>query len=419
MENIEIYYESIKQVNKQILDWEREKRNRPKPLKRKITDFLIGGSIVLFLISLIPILPSLIVFAGSRFSWNIGSFNLNQATILTYGLAWLLSIVISFPLIFLAIMLNDKARPISQRHQEKAPQTLSPEQLTFIYIYEAYKELKIYFVSHIDQHIEKTLDSLIKVQPSKHKFVDFDFARGPGRKEIESQEMEMYYLRELRKSSLSNNYSAFWDQISIAGEFLQTFEKYSWFHIDDLTKSRLQALIAFQSKVLNRLENREDLPAVLIVLQNLSRFLYAYLPEHQTNRSPEELTTLQTKGNECLDIFVQDLNKLMELPDDKPDKKSVHHLPKPTVFQRLHLFYLSNIFFRFTFWLILLLIVTTSLVYIVSLKFTELDINNMVSMVIATSVGGAVALVVLGDKNIDKVRAEPFQKTRDKEDLNE
>lgn len=395
MENIEIYFESIKQVYNQILEWEKERENRPEPVRQKITTLLIGTFLVFFLLSLIPIIPIGFVFIGGKFAWNIGSFDLSQATILTYCLAWLLSTIGSFILFMLALWMDNKINPTLDKEKDKAPQTLSAEQLTFIFIYQAYKELKIFFVSHIDQHVQKCSSSLNELERPliAKRFVDEE-------RYIHSITAERYYpLRDIKFRSTIKNRLTLIHQNSIAREFLQTFEKYSWFHIDDLTKSRLQALISFQKKIIIRLEKREDLPAVLTLLENLSKFLYAFLPEHQANMNLDDLNALQTEGTKCLDKFAQDTDKLIDYPTKPHGIKIERHVPKPSAFQKLQVVYFSNIFFRFAVWLIFLLIITTGLVFLVSLKIFNLNINVMVSMVIATSITGAAALAVTGVKN--------------------
>jgi hypothetical protein len=57
MQNIDVYYESIKQVFDQIL----RSRKRKQPLREKITDWLVGVAITAFILSLIPILPVIFV----------------------------------------------------------------------------------------------------------------------------------------------------------------------------------------------------------------------------------------------------------------------------------------------------------------------------------------------------------------------
>jgi hypothetical protein len=392
MTNIDIYYESLKQVYNQILEW----RKRPEPFRDRLSSWLIGIAAVVFFLSLIPILPTIFVFVGSRMGWTIGSFNLSQATILTYGLAWLIAGVGTLVILIVAIPVSGKLS--TSIKDKKPPQTLSPEQMTFIAVYEAYKELKIYFVSHIDQHVNNCLRSLEKIQIYASDRVDIE--ERLQRRRLNPAEVDMIYLAEPVSIRTLRVRSSLPRQISIAQEFLQIFEKYTWFNLDDVTKSRLQALISFQKKTLVRLQKREDLPAVLKILENLSKFTYAYLPEHQTNMDPETLEQLQVEGSKCLGSFVQEVEKLTDFPEE-PCSISSKETERQTQWQKLQAFYFYNVFFRFTLWFILLLGLTSGLVFLAGLRIQQLDINVMVSMVIATSITGSAALAVFGGRSAE------------------
>src|SRR5215216_758445 len=135
MQNIDIYYESIRQVYNKIAEWE----NRPQPFRQRFSNFLIGFAGVLFGLSLIPILPSILVFVGTQFGWHLGTFDFSQSTIWTYALAWLISTVTFFLLFLGMFWLDDKINPIEAVEKRESPQTLSAEQLTFIFVYGAYK----------------------------------------------------------------------------------------------------------------------------------------------------------------------------------------------------------------------------------------------------------------------------------------
>jgi hypothetical protein len=346
MENIEIYFESIKQVYNQILEWKKERENRPEPLRQKITNFLSVSLLILFILSLLPIIPSLFVFLGSRFSWVIFNFHLNQATIWTYVLAWLISSVSMLMLFLYSLWLDSSINPPVSKEKLKPPQTLSSEQLTFIFAYQACKELKIFFVSHIDQHIEKALDSLSELQRSTNDIgLDVDFYEmyryAPPEIRMREMEMRMYNERHYLQNTRYRTYtrSSLSSQISVAREFLKTFEKYSWFH-----------------------------------------------------------NQLQDEGIKCLDRFVEDVNKLIDYPQKQRPELADHPVEKLTLAKKIQVMYFNNVFFRFIVWLLMLLAITSGLVYIASSKIPTLDINIMVSTVIATSVTGATALAVIGTK---------------------
>lgn len=261
--------------------------------------------------------------------------------------------------------------------------TLNP--LTFIAVYEGYKELKVYFVSHIDRHVENCLQSVI----SLGGYWPTSVGSGPARARI--IEAESFHMQIWGPTaSLS-------EQTSIAEKFFRTFEKYAWFQLDDTLKSRLQALISYRKRIIDRLRNRQDLPAVLSILENLSQFTYAFLPEHQANMDAEALKKLQAEGTKCLDNFVREVNNLTDYPAKVESPSAVG--PKQSWSQAVQALYFSNVFVRFTLWFILLVALTTSLVFIISLRIGPLDNNIMVSMVIAASVTGAAALAVFTPKS--------------------
>jgi hypothetical protein len=183
MNNIDIYYESLRQVYDQILSWE-----EPKPrLRERIIDWLVGITGVAFALSVIPILPAILMLLRGHLPIVIGPLDTTQGTFGAFALTWIASVIISALLFFPMLWVNDKVDASAEK-PDGPPQTLSPEQLTFISVYEAYKELKVYFVSHIDQHVDKSLAALRKIIPR-------------ARWAISSREM-IYSSRELERMAL-------------------------------------------------------------------------------------------------------------------------------------------------------------------------------------------------------------------------
>src|SRR5260370_17330948 len=79
MQDIDLYYESLKEVYDQILSWE-----QPKPKRSLVKRILIGllvVSVVLLIGSIIPVLPLLFLYTAARKSLIILSFDLRVATI--------------------------------------------------------------------------------------------------------------------------------------------------------------------------------------------------------------------------------------------------------------------------------------------------------------------------------------------------
>lgn len=404
MQNIDDYYQSIKQVYDEIL----ASIHSPKPIRARISDVLAGIAILIFIGSLIPIIPSVLVFAGSQYGWVIDSFSLTQATVGTYGIAWLLAVIITSILLAIAIRIDNRVSD-SVARESRPRQTLSPEQLTFIAIYEAYKELKFYFVSHIDQHVEKSISSLRRISTTTRDvvFVEQRFGRV-----LEPTEIEIMHLADpaISKAVLAGLQSTFPRQVRVAREFLFTFEKYPWFQLDETISLRLHALISFRSKVVSRLRKREDLPTILTILENMSKFSYAFLPEHKANLPRENLVKLHSEGIRCFDQFAEEIAKLIDYTSEEV-RVSKPGIDKVSRKKKMQLLYLNSIFFRFTLWFIILLALTSGLVYFVSLASQDLDINVMLSMIIASSVTGAAALAVFGPKNTMSERTPGSQLT--------
>jgi hypothetical protein len=390
MNNIDIYYESLRQVYDQILSWE-----EPKPrLRERIIDWLVGITGVAFALSVIPILPAILMLLRGHLPIVIGPLDTTQGTFGAFALTWIASVIISALLFFPMLWVNDKVDASAEK-PDGPPQTLSPEQLTFISVYEAYKELKVYFVSHIDQHVDKSLAALRKIIPR-------------ARWAISSREM-IYSSRELERMALMAELDAaekiefayrtvqrrlwpsFPAQVSVAHSFLRTFEGFAWFQLDPTTKSTLQALISFPQKVPIRLREREDLPAMVAVLENMSKFTYAFLPEHATYLNPEEVEQLQSEGLECLKKFVQQVNDLTQYSAPPDPTKETEDISKPSLRDHFQRFYLHNVFFRFTLWFVLILLLTSGAVFLFN-QYIVLSPDTMAALVIGTSVASAATL---------------------------
>lgn len=419
MQNIDLYYESLKQVYDQIESWPEYKPS----FHERFVDWLVGITIVLFALSLIPILPALLVFVGGQTGLVIGPIDLSIATFGRFILVWVVALVVTGAILGLMLWINNKVDSAVDE-PKGPPQTLSPEQLTFVAVYESYKELRIFFVSHIEQHVDNSLQALRRIvsgrtlwrtSPSARRSsviigeeIDADFHD----QELVYREM---YLREFR--SFRTTTSSFASQVSVAQSFLNTFGKYAWFQLDTETKSVLQALISFPSQVYYRLLEKEDLPTVLSILENLSKFIYAYLPEHQTYMEPEVLEKVHDDGRKALDSFVQQVNNLAPSRPvvEKEEKRPKPEIPPPGFNRRLSKLYAEIVFLRFTLWFVIILLLTSGIVYLVN-QWIQLDINVMVSMVIGTSATGAAALAIFTPKSSKEKTEQEVQSSESDSD---
>lgn len=396
MNNIDICYESLRQVYDQILSWE-----EPKPrLRERIIDWLVGITGVAFALSVIPILPAILMLLRGHFPIVIGPLDTTQGTFGAFALTWIASVIISALLFFPMLWVNDKVDASAEK-PDGPPQTLSPEQLTFISVYEAYKELKVYFVSHIDQHVDNSLAALRKIIPRARwarssremVYLSRELERMAPMAELDAaDEIEFTYRKHARRSLVQRRpWPSFPAQVSVARSFLRTFERFAWFQLDPTTKSTLQALISLPQKVPIRLREREDLPAMVAILENMSIFTYAFLPEHATYLNPEEVDQLQSEGLDCLRKFVQQVNDLTQYSAPPDPTKETEDISNPSLRNHFQRFYLDNVFLRFTLWFVLILLVTSGAVFLFN-QYVVLSPDTMASLVIGTSVASAAVL---------------------------
>lgn len=390
MQNIDIYYESLKQVYDQMVQWKAPK----PPLRARMADWLTGFLVVCLLLSIVPVLPAIVLYLGSQFDWVVWLLDLTEATFEKFTLVWILLVVITLVTsLFVGWMLSKFVSSVTT--PTGPPQSLSPEQLTFIAVYEAYKELKIFFVSHIDNHVDNSLRALKRVLPGRERRGKIAHLYSPD----SPDQFERVIVERLGDKRHGHIFPApdedkfignLPKQISIARSFLRTFEQFAWFQLDVRTKAILQALLSLQEKLPYRLKEREDLPAVLSILDNLSKFTYAYLPEHKTYMDAEALKKLQTEGSDCLQRFVEEVTELttISLPEQKKSQSNVTSI---SFREKYHHIYNHYVFVRFTMWFVVILLLTSAAVFLIN-QVVKLSADTMATVVIGTSVASAAAL---------------------------
>lgn len=389
MQDINVYYQSLKQVYDRILHRSIEKT----PVRERIADWVVGISVVMLVFSIIPVLPSLVLYVGERFRLSLGPISLVQFTLGAFLLTWLAITATSALLLGAALWINSKVDS-SIKKQVKPSQSLSPQQLTFIAAYEAYTELKVYFVSHLEQHVVNCHSAVTRVLPSaRHRIEAQELAQA---RMLHAAEMEMEYFSE-SPVTMQTGPAGLSRQITVAQTFLQVFESDLWFHLDPEAKATLQALVEFPEKVLYRLLKREDLPSVLSILESLSKFTFAFLPEHKTYMTASDLETLHIEGNGYLKRFVEEVNSMTSYSQDVQEKQVKTEVAENWMGRIRQSGYLP-LLGRFALWFILILLLTTGGVYLASLRFT-LAPDNMATLIIGTSVGGAAALTAILPKD--------------------
>ena len=161
MRNIDLYYESLRQVYDEIDEW---RRRRPTFIER-VADWLVGVSAILLIVSVIPVFPAILVFIGGQTGLVIGPLDLTVAGFGRFIVVWIVSAVGTVVILGFMLWINARVDSRSKEAQKPA-QSLSAEQLTFIAIYESHKELKLFFVSHVEQHIANALKAFKRLVPS-------------------------------------------------------------------------------------------------------------------------------------------------------------------------------------------------------------------------------------------------------------
>ena len=372
MEDIDLYYESLNEVHNQIVEWRSEKPSLRSRLHENCRDINVG----FLVLSVIPIIPIILFSAMRFFDISIWMFDFSEFTLGRFIGLWVG--VSLFFLVFIPII--DLAKPKDEEKPKGPPQRLSEDQITFIALYGAYKELKIYFVSHIDHHIERCTSCVSLLFPRVAYMVGVPPDHNLPSGKMERMKYEKRWL---------HHYGGLPRQISVAEDFLRLFERYQWLKVDDDTKTKIQALAEFPEKVLFRLKLKEDLPSVLPVLESLARFSYAYLPEHQTYMEPATIKAIRTEGDNWLLKFVKEVNGMTSYT--MPDKEKPESTARETLIQKAIASGYLDVLVRFLAWFLLIFGLTLVIVYLASLMFV-LNSDTMTTLIIGTSVGGAAAL---------------------------
>jgi hypothetical protein len=393
MENVDIYYESLREIYDEMGEW----RPPREPEGNTLLKWTIGLLVFFLLSSIIPVTPLALIYLAGRFHWTIRGYGLTFS-IGNFALVWVTLVLISTLLLMPTVWLQNRIKNREKKKQKQKPaQSLSAEQITFICAYEAYKELKIFFISHIDQHVEQSLHALMRILPDDgdtfyntlgDEMVGYEITSTSFVEPHPADPSMQRYIRSYpfqRSSSLPR-------QIFIARSFLRTFDQLGWFRLEARTKSILEALTSLRLKVVSRLRQRENLPEVLSILKNLSHFAYAYLPEHKTYMQSAELTGLQTEGAVCLDRFIEELNSLALISRVEEEKPKIEE--GRSWKEKYSNYHANSVFFRFTEWFVLILILT-SVAFLAINFFVKLSPDTIATVIIGTSVASAAALAGL------------------------
>jgi hypothetical protein len=408
MKNIDVYYDSLKRVHDQIEAWPEHKPS----LRQRCVDWILGAAVVLLILCIVPIAPALLVFLGGQAGLVVASIDLSVATFSQFVVLWVGSALGTAAIVGVMLWVNNRVDSAAEK-PEKPPQTLSPDQYAFVAAYEAYKELKVFFVSHIEQHVDRSLRALRRIVSPRMLWRRSPSGEGPHavsprhldpecmEEEVVSREM---YIRRYGRPRRPE--SSLEHQVYVAQEFLNTFDKYAWLRLEAPTKSTLQALISLPPKVYYRLLAKEDLPPVLAILENLSRFIYAFLPEHQAYMDAQALESLHEEGRKALAALVDQVNELAPLrPVVEEARRRGPELSQPGLKAKVSRLYAESVVFRFASWFVCILVLTSTLAFFAGM-WLDLDDTAMVVVALGTAGTGAAALAAL----TPRPAAEPADK---------
>jgi hypothetical protein len=114
---------------------------------------------------------------------------------------------------------------------------------------------------------------------------------------------------------------------------------------------------------------------------------------------PSALEKLQMEGAERLREFAKQVNDLTPYSYPKKEKEAPKE-KQPSLREKLHGLFYSNVFIRFSDWFLLILALTSIAVLLIK-QYLNLTPDTMATVVIGTSVASAAALAVF-DKGTKK-----------------
>jgi hypothetical protein len=70
MENVDIYYESLREIYDEMVEW----RPPGEPKGNRVLKWIVGFLVVFLLSSIIPVTPLALVYFASRFPWTVRGY---------------------------------------------------------------------------------------------------------------------------------------------------------------------------------------------------------------------------------------------------------------------------------------------------------------------------------------------------------
>jgi hypothetical protein len=322
--------------------------------------------IVVFIFSLIPLLPYGLSFAASRlFGPRLLTFWSIRFALASFWFWWIASF-------FTSLLLLIATLKIAGPTKEERDKWLSPQQMRFAYCYGIVSEIRNYRTNHLARHIKTAAEYLETVATSLLRARIPDLADG-----IYPEE---YWRAEIQLSEAS--------AVRLRG--LRVSRPY-WYKLDPVTEDILRAFADFLPKLRDRVRDRKDIAIIESAVTDLAGYFYTEVPEISDGTDE---TGLQNLGMASLMSFAQKVNDLPPYrsepqrpsPEEKVSRKVV------SIGQRVSgLFNHENLLISFFTWYVLLLLLFSGGFYFALRYIPGVKVD---STVITAAVGGPIATAI-------------------------
>ena len=147
--SVNVYYASLRTVyDAAVESYDRSRRSE------RISSLTASAMMWLAGLTVFPVLPLALTYLADRYSIAVLSFQVRFA-FGPFVVVWLITVVVVAAVIALLVLVESVLLPQTLWDSSTSP--VSGEQLSFLAAYEANEQLKVYFVSHIDAHVDNCL----------------------------------------------------------------------------------------------------------------------------------------------------------------------------------------------------------------------------------------------------------------------
>lgn len=391
MENIDEYYRSLKEIFDYLVDWKQPPTARRRASSVFMT--LVVASMFSLTLTLIPVLPFVLSIVLPKLGRGLTAITMLGVRLEPLMQYWLLSLAGSGAATTIFMLLGIYLEPPSSEPEY----SLSPDQVSFVLLYTAFEELRLYLIDNLTVHLDKARRAIERLLLRPRSVLYSRRRREMLLREAELSELENlsqnlppdFVVREEPRFPLPTPAMA--SQLEITSRFLRTYERYGWFRMETQTDVALRALSSFRSIIYTRLVAKEDLAKVKTVLEHMARWIYAYLPELEASRTPEELEALRQAGDRELAEFAAEMESVTE-----------YELPSPPVPEKRPrgaslirgILTSEDTLVRFIVYFLFVLILTSAL-SLVAVQVFGVQREGAVVMTISTSIVGGAGLAGL------------------------